>query len=221
MQVQLVVFDMAGTTVYDGDAVNRCLQGALQRAGVAASRDDVNRVMGIAKPVAIRMLLEERGVPGDVDAIYADFLGSMLNYYRTDPAVREVEGATEVFRRLKRAGVKVALDTGFSRPVVDAILERLSWQQEGLPDAAVSSDEVAHGRPAPDLIFRAMELTGVREAMRVAKVGDTPADLEEGHAAGCGWVVGVTAGSHTHAELAGYPHTHLIPSIAGLWDCLK
>ncbi len=34
MNVQLVVFDMAGTTVYDGDAVNVCLRGALQAADI-------------------------------------------------------------------------------------------------------------------------------------------------------------------------------------------
>jgi phosphonatase-like hydrolase len=87
-------------------------------------------------------------------------------------------------------------------------------------DATVTSDEVAQGRPFPDMIFRAMELTGVTDVKRVAKVGDTPSDLGEGMAAGCGWVVGVTGGSHTREELLAHPHTHLIPSIAQLPVCL-
>ena len=48
----------------------------------------------------------------------------------------------------------------------------------------------------------------------VAKVGDTPADLEEGHNAGCGLVVGVVGGTHTREQLEPYPHTHLIETIA-------
>jgi phosphonatase-like hydrolase len=177
--------------------------------------------MGIAKPVAIRMLLAEQRGDGavseaEVDRIHTDFLARMLAYYREDPAVREVEGAAETFRILQEAGIKVALDTGFSRPIVDAILARLGWQEAGLIDATVASDEVAQGRPHPDLVYRAMELTGVTEAGRVAKVGDTPSDLLEGSAAGCGWVVGVTAGSHTAEELHPHPHTHLIPTIAAL-----
>ncbi|HLK56747.1 MAG TPA: hypothetical protein VKU00_09290, partial [Chthonomonadaceae bacterium] len=60
MPVQLVVFDMAGTTVYDGDAVNICLREALASADVTVTREAVNGVMGIAKPVAIRMLLEQQ-----------------------------------------------------------------------------------------------------------------------------------------------------------------
>ena len=56
----LVIFDMAGTTVHDGDLVNDCLRIALSRDDAIVTRDDVNRVMGIAKPLAIRMLLETR-----------------------------------------------------------------------------------------------------------------------------------------------------------------
>jgi phosphonatase-like hydrolase len=118
--------------------------------------------------------------------------------------------------RLKESGLKLALDTGFSRPIVNAILQRLDWSNGLLLDATVASDEVARGRPHPDLIFKAMELTGVTDPRAVAKVGDTPSDLLEGTAAGCGLVIGVTNGSHTYGQLAAHPHTHLIPSLEAL-----
>ncbi len=47
------------------------------------------------------------------------------------------------------------------------------------------------GRPAPWMIFRLMELTGVFPAAAVVKVGDTVPDIEEGRNAGA-WAVGVT-----------------------------
>lgn len=223
MRVELVVFDMAGTTVHDGDAVHCCLQAALGNAGVQATRDEVNRVMGIAKPIAIRSLLELHGRDASkerVEQIHADFLDRMMTYYRTAPEVREVPGAGETFRRLRAAGTKVALDTGFSRPIADVIIERTGWLRDGLIDAAVTSDEVAQGRPHPDLIFEAMARTGVHEVSRVAKVGDTPVDLQEGTAAGCGWVIGVTEGSHTREQLDVEPHTHLIQTVADLPELL-
>ena len=49
-EIELVVFDMAGTTVNDEDAVNRCVRDALGAAGLAVSPADVNRVMGLPKP---------------------------------------------------------------------------------------------------------------------------------------------------------------------------
>jgi phosphonatase-like hydrolase len=117
---------------------------------------------------------------------------------------------------LRRAGVQLALDTGFSRDIVDAILQRLSWAGTDLLDATVASDEVPRGRPHPDLVLQAMKLTGVKDARRVAKVGDTPSDLQEGHAAGCGFVIGVTNGSHTRQQLESHPHTHLIDNLREL-----
>ena len=105
------------------------------------------------------------------------------------------------------------MDTGFGRPVTDAVLARLGWGAGGAVDATVTSDDVANGRPAPDMVFRAMQLTGIRDVKRVVKVGDTPADLLEGTAAGCGLVVGITSGSHTAEELRGHPHSVLVESV--------
>src|SRR5262249_8657142 len=221
-----VVFDMAGTTVYDGDAVHHCLQAALAGAGGSATREEINAGMGIAKPLAIRRILEKQSAEQPlseeaIDPIYARFLKRMLVYYREDPSVREVEGAATVFQYLHTAGVRIGLDTGFSRPIADAILERLGWQREGWIDATVTSDEVQRGRPYPDMIFRLMDLTDVADSARVVKVGDTPSDLQQGDAAGCAYVIGVTEGSHTRSELELHPHTHLIPTIAGLPEILR
>jgi phosphonatase-like hydrolase len=217
--IKLVVFDMAGTTIRDDDAVHRCLAEALAADGVHASRDEVNRVMGLPKPIAIRMLLEQLH-PANlsderVERVHNDFLHNMIRHYETFPGISPMPHAEEAFGCLKSVGVRVALDTGFSRPIVLAILKRLNWTQ-GVLDATIASDEVARGRPFPDMIYRAMQLTGVYDPSAVAKVGDTPSDLLEGTAAGCGFVIGVTNGSHTREELQPHPHTHLIESLREL-----
>ena len=235
MSIQLVVFDMAGTTVQDDDAVNDSLRHALANHRVQVTRDEVNQVMGMPKPLAIRLLLEMKRLAGpskkagetpapplvsneEVEAIYALFLSQMVTYYREDPRVREIPGATAVFRELRARRVKTALDTGFSRAILDAILQRLDWNHPELLDTTVASDEVKQGRPHPDLIFEAMRRTGVAQASRVAKVGDTPADLLEGRAAGCELNIGVTYGSHTGAQLALQPHSHLIDNLNQVLD---
>jgi phosphonatase-like hydrolase len=221
MKIDLVVLDMAGTTVRDNDAVNECLRKALAADSVPVTRDEINEVMGIAKPIAIRKVLERHrnGEPVSderVDAVHHAFVECMLRHYQAGPGVEPMPHAIVALSQLKEAGVRIALDTGFNRPIVDAILERLGWRDSGLLDATVASDEVHRGRPHPDLLFRAMALTGVRDPQAVAKVGDTPADLREGKAAGAGLIIGVTNGSHTVLELEPHPHTHLIPDLARL-----
>jgi len=221
MRIQLVVFDMAGTTVRDDDAVNSCLREALAEVA-EVSREDVNRVMGLPKREAIRQLLATAhpggSAPGPdlVEALHDGFQSRMLRYYSTSPLVEPMPYTLETFSRLKAGGLRLALDTGFGRPIVDAILTRLGWAGRGIVDATVASDEVARGRPHADLIQRAMALTGTSDPRTVAKVGDTPADLLEGIAAGCGLVVGVMNGTHTHEELVVHPHTHLIRDLREL-----
>jgi phosphonatase-like hydrolase len=190
MSPELVVFDIAGTTVRDDDGVNRSLRDALAAFGVDVDREAINAIMGLPKPVAIRLVMEgvEGRSPDDrrVMMLHEEFVRRMIRYYATDPAISEMPGAESLFLDLRRRGIRVALDTGFSQDIVEALMGRLGWEVVRTLDAIVCSDEVANGRPSPDLVFEAMRRVGVNDVRRVAKVGDTPSDLEEGAAAGCG-----------------------------------
>jgi len=217
-EVQLVVFDLAGTTVHDDDSVNRCIRDALGAVGLVVAPAAVNAVMGLPKPEALAVLVRQHGreaaLLDRLDAIHRDFVARSIAFYQDDPSVHEVAGAAQVFQELKRAGVRIALNTGFNRPITRVILDRLGWSQSSLIDATICSDEVPRGRPHPDMIRELMRRLQVADPRVVAKVGDTPADLEEGQNAGCGLIIGVTRGTHTREELAGYPHTHLVETVA-------
>ncbi len=199
--IDLVVFDMAGTTVADDDSVNRCLREALAAVGMAVTPAEVNAVMGLPKPQAISILIEQsplrHQLAQSAAAIHRDFVARSIAFYTRDASVREVPGAARVFEILKGAGIRVALNTGFDRRITDVVLNRLNWKNSPWVDATISSDEVERGRPHPDMIHALMARLGVVDARRVAKVGDTPADLLEGSQAGCGLVVGVTGGTHS------------------------
>ncbi len=66
------------------------------------------------------------------------------------------------------------------------------------------------------MIFYAMERLGVLDVRQVMKLGDSPADLDEGSNAGCAEVIGVLSGAHTAVTLGAYRHTRLIQSVADL-----
>lgn len=214
MKIELVVFDVAGTTVNDDGAVAAALHQAARDFGVDPAPAEVDHVMGLAKPEALAALLGGRAPEGHVQQAHAAFTHYMLEHYRRAPSVRPIQGAAATFSRLREMGVKIALDTGFDRTILDAVLLRLGWKDE--VDATVASDEVPRGRPAPLMIRRAMDLTGVRDPLRVAKVGDTPSDMREGIEARCGLVIGVLTGTGSAAELRGAGATHVIPSVASL-----
>jgi phosphonatase-like hydrolase len=209
----LAVFDLAGTTVTDTNTVGACLQEAFQNAGITVSVDDVNSVMGITKPEAVKMLLERFQIEADADAIHEDYRNRMIASYQTSEDLGEIEGTSEVFQFLRDNGIRICLNTGFDRLTTNVLLSRMPW--EGLVDDSITSDEVPHGRPHPDMILELCRRAGV-EPSQVLKVGDAPADIQEGKNAGAGLVVGVLYGTHNRAQLEPFEPDMLIEDIREL-----
>jgi phosphonatase-like hydrolase len=218
-QTKMVVFDMAGTTVEDEDNVHQSLMNAMEAKGYKINREDANRVMGYPKPVAIDTLLKENFKLGDkertvlVEKIHQHFLLDMLHHYRYNPEVKAKPNVEFVFDALRKRGIKVVIDTGFSRDIADAIFDRLKWQTNKLIDYSVTSDEVKHGRPYPDMILKAMAEFKITDPSKVTKVGDTPSDLMEGMNAKCGNVIGITWGAYKREELEMEKYTHLVDDL--------
>jgi phosphonatase-like hydrolase len=218
MEIDLVVFDVAGTTVEDEDVVASTFRSALGEVRPPPTQEEIERVMGLAKPHAIRLLLTgeaSRRVDEEiVDRVHALFTQRMIHHFLTSPHVRPIAGAETTFAILRASGVRVALDTGFGRPVLDALLLRLGWHQGEVVDVTVTSDEVARSRPHPDMILRAMQLCGCEDPRRVVKVGDTAADMGEGVAAGCGAVIGVARSPASAVALRRAGATGVVRSVA-------
>ncbi|GLV53635.1 phosphonoacetaldehyde hydrolase [Dictyobacter sp. S3.2.2.5] len=218
--IQLVVFDMAGTTV--DDTGNRVLTSLIETTRIhdlPGTPEELNEMMGMNKREVFETLAA-RQLCGFSEASHqlaqealATFVDQMKAAYSQH--VAPIAGAEETFAFLKQRGIKVALDTGFDAVIGGIILDRLNWLGRYV-DCAVFSSDVPRGRPAPFLIFRAMERLDVQDVRQVMKLGDSPADLDEGSNAGCAEVIGVLSGAHTAETLGRYRHTRLIPNVAEL-----
>jgi phosphonatase-like hydrolase len=80
-------------------------------------------------------------------------------------------------------------------------------------DAVVCIDDVTAGRPAPYMIFHAMEATGVEDVRRVFVAGDTVRDVQAGRNAGAAEVVAVLTGEVSAHTLAAAGPTHVLPGV--------
>jgi phosphonatase-like hydrolase len=215
----LVVFDLAGTTVEDAGQVPAAFVAALAAHGVPVTAEQLAAVRGASKRQALLQLLPDGPGRGQLaEEAYASFRRELAARFAA--GVRPVPGAEATFRTLKARGVRIAFNTGFDRDTTALLLSSLGWSS-GVADAVVCGDDVPRGRPAPDLILRAMALTATSTPDVVASVGDTTLDLEAGHAAGVRWNVGVLSGAHGRERLERAPHTHILPDVGhlpALWD---
>ncbi|MFZ7087454.1 phosphonatase-like hydrolase [Curtobacterium sp. RRHDQ10] len=216
--IELTVFDMAGTTIDDGGAVYAALRSSVESSGAPVSDEDLQTWMGTDKETAIAALLAAGGVePTDarVAATFAEFRRVLAEAYVTDPP-RPMPGVEDALRTLRDRGVSVALTTGFDDEVVEPLLESLGWQvgwsPEHLVNAVVTTSDVAAGRPAPYMIHRAMERTGVVDVRRVLAAGDTVVDVRAARNAGV-VAVGVCTGALSRVELAAEPHDHVLDGV--------
>jgi phosphonatase-like hydrolase len=216
---ELVVLDIAGTTVDEGQHVYRMLGETAKAHGASPSEADIARWHGSAKHEALHALLTSRdGTPPsdeELQTVVADFRNRLTAAYAQHPPL-PLPGVSEALAALRAAGIRVALNTGFDRDIVESLLNALGWEGNSVVDAVVCGSDVRAGRPAPFMIFRAMEQLGVTDVARVLVVGDTPRDLQAGTNSGAGLVVGVLTGASDADELGAHRHTHLLPSVADL-----
>ena len=212
--IRLVVSDMAGTTVKDSGEVARAFSAALADHGIEASSTQINAVRGASKREAIATLVAPKygSDAGRVEAVYADFKKHLQRVFTRE--AEPVAGAVDTFAWLRERGIKLALNTGFDRDITTLLIDALGWRDAA--DAVICGDDVPQGRPAPYMIFRAMEVTGAMDVRHVLNVGDTVSDLRAARNAGAGLSVGVLSGAHTREQLTREPHTHLLDSVADL-----
>jgi phosphonatase-like hydrolase len=215
--IKLVIFDIAGTIVEDRGEVLSAFAAALEKHGISYTAAELKEWKGASKVEVIRHFVQRQAgssaTESAVAAVYADFRSGLESHYR-DGGVHPIPGAAETFHWLRERGVLIAATSGFYREISDLILEMTGWRD--LFAACVSSSDVSMGRPAPYMIFRAMEAAGVTSVREVINVGDTPLDLQAGTNAGVRDVIGVLTGLHGRERLQREPHTHLLASVADL-----
>ena len=214
--VRLAVFDFGGTLIHDTADVAAIFKAALAQHGLEVDDGRLVALRGAAKREAIARLAA--GSEADPERIYATFRELLVAAF-AGQGVRTIDGVEQALDRLRKRGLRLALTTGFDRVVTEWLLARLPWATS--IDAVVCADEVAVGRPAPYMVFRAMEKTRIEDVRQVATVGDTDNDLMAGQRAGVGTHVGVLSGAHDRARLEKVPHTVLLGSAAELPDWLE
>jgi HAD superfamily hydrolase (TIGR01509 family) len=176
--VRGVVFDMDGVLVdteRDWDAARRQVAEA---SGGRWHPDATADMMGMSAPEWSRYMHHELGVEADPDEINRRVVEQVLERVGNGPPL--LKGAADAVEGLA-ARWPLGLASSANRPVIDAVL-----QGSGLSPfftATVSSEEVAQGKPAPDVYLAAASALGVDPAAAVA-IEDSANGIHSAAAAG-------------------------------------
>lgn len=218
-KIRLVILDIGGTIIEDHGEVPNAMRDALANHGVTVSFGEIGEWRGASKREMVRHFVQLRTGAADtslIAKIYDQFVTQVNKSYAT---VKPIPGAEAAISEMRRDGYLLATTTGFDRPLTQAILGRLGWQK--LFVASITSDDVVDGRPAPYMLFHAMEAARVDNVAEAIAVGDTPLDLQAANNGGLAAAIGVYSGAATEERLRKEKYSHILPSVATLPDLLR
>jgi phosphonatase-like hydrolase len=217
-----IILDVGGTLLEDRGDVVGSMRSSLAKRDIVVSAAEIGPWRGAAKKAVIQHFVDLQSKKSEAERekltgeILEDFNAQIVEAYR---GVSPIAGAEEAIRKLREKNYLLATTTGFDREIVVPIFRRLGWEKYFA--AIVASNDVAQGRPAPYMLFHAMEIARVNSVAEVMAVGDTPLDLQAASNAGLHGMVGVLSGAGTAEQLRREPHTQILPSVASLPALLK
>ena len=176
--IEAVVFDLDGVLVdseHVWDGVREEL--ARERGGRWHDRAQAD-MMGMSSTEWSRYMHDVIGLSESPEEINAEVVRRMEARYAEHLPL--IEGATEAVARLA-GSFRLALASSSNRTIIDAVLARAELAE--LFDVTVSSEEVARGKPAPDVFLEAARRLGV-EPERCAAIEDSGNGIRAAHAAG-------------------------------------
>ena len=176
--IEAVVFDLDGVLL-DSEQVWDEVRAQLVRERGGRWHDRAQRdMMGMSSREWSRYMQDELGVPEPPDQISAEVVRRLEARYRRRLPL--LPGAREAVERLA-ALWPLGLASSSNRELIDFALELMGVAQ--LFRAAVSSEEVARGKPAPDVYLEAASRLGV-EPSRAAAIEDSHNGILAAKAAG-------------------------------------
>lgn len=209
---RLAVFDMDGTLVDSQHMIVAAMEGAFAGVGLAPPPPEkVRRVVGLSLGVAI-----DRLAPG-LDARRRESLeaGYKAAFFalREEGIVAEqpFEGAFAALDALREADWLLGIATGKSVRGLNATLERFGL---GGHFVTLQTADTNPGKPAPDMLHRAMAETGAASDATVM-IGDTSYDMEMARNAKVAGI-GVGWGYHEDHELVAAGAARVIGAFADL-----
>ena len=177
-RIGAVVFDLDGVLLQSEEVWDAVRERYVRERGGRYDGEVQRAMMGMSAPEWSRYLHEEAGVPGDPEAINRDVVERMLEAYGRELPL--LPGAAEAVRRTA-AVFPLALASSSNREVFEAVLELAGIA--GCFRATVSSEEVARGKPAPDVYLEAARRLGIAPEC-CAAVEDSHAGIRSAKAAG-------------------------------------
>jgi len=177
--IEAVIFDMDGLLVDSEPAWYRARVDLLERHGKTWTVTDQLAMAGVHTDVWVDSLYDKLEGQLSREQVLEGIIGRMVGYYEGGE-VPILPGADEAIAACADR-YRVGLASGSAMRLIAACLTGAGWR--GSFEALISSDELEHGKPAPDVYLELMRRMGL-DPTTTAVVEDSGAGIKSARAAG-------------------------------------
>lgn len=178
--IEAVIFDLDGTLVDSMWMWTDIDDEYLSRFGMKIEdAEQPEDISGMNMKETAEYFKSTYGIPRTIEQMIGDWIEMSLDKYEHEVFLKPY--ARELLDILKRSGVKTAIASSNGIPMIKACLRSNSVADQF--DAVLSSGEVEHGKPFPDVYLAAAERIGTDPA-KCLVFEDIPAGIMAAKAAG-------------------------------------
>ncbi|HEV7495019.1 HAD family phosphatase [Baekduia sp.] len=178
MSVAAIVLDLDGVVVDTEEVWDRERRAYVDAHGGTWTEKATRKMQGMSSAEWAAYLRDKLGASGEVEEISAAVAAGVVSEIERELPL--LPGAIRAINALANA-FPLALASSANREVIEAVLEGAGVTERF--GAIVSSEEVAHGKPAPDVYLEAARRLGIGPT-QCAAVEDSSNGLRSAHAAG-------------------------------------
>ena len=184
--INMLVFDMAGTTINENGLVYKILYQTIKDFGINIKQNDIDKWHSFNKYEVLDHFLINSSSFNNFDDIilYKNTLHQNFNnnlnkeYFNNDSIQLIHKNLPNLFNKIRQKNIKICLNTGFNKNIQESIIHKLNMNE--FIDDYISSEDVIKGRPHPFMIQKLMKKHNINNPNTIIKFGDSKNDILEG-----------------------------------------
>ncbi|MEW4369084.1 HAD family hydrolase [Paenibacillus kandeliae] len=157
--IEGVIFDMDGVLI-DSEPIYFDIENStFVHFGAKVDEEEHHTYVGVTLASMFEQVQQRHGLDCTVEQMLAFHVEHVMEVMKQHPQLVPFEGLTNWLDWLYEAGIPMVVASSSPRILIELILERLEVRRYF--QDMISGEEVANGKPAPDIFLRAADMLGV------------------------------------------------------------
>lgn len=157
--IQAVIFDMDGVLIDSEPIYFEIEKSSFQHLGATVEETEHHTYVGVTLESMFQQVMDKHKLDHVMEEVLAFHKDNVMKVMQDHKELQAFDHVEQWIEWLSASGIKLAVASSSPRSLIELILERTGLRR--FFTVIVSGEEVAHGKPAPDIFLHAASLLQV------------------------------------------------------------